>query len=118
MPQNIAIGSVVLVRFPFADGVGAKTRPALVMSAPDRHGDRVLVPISSSPAAADGIPIDSPDLQSGSLRTASWIKPTKPQFVQDSVVEKVLGVVKPHVLQAVRAALCPALGCAGSASPC
>lgn len=40
-------GSVILVRYPFADLTGSKVRPAVVVSAPHESSDVIFVPLTS-----------------------------------------------------------------------
>lgn len=108
---KIAVGDIVLVSFPFSDASAAKSRPALVMSECDAYGDALMAAITSNPHTPDGIELAAADLSQGSLKVRSWVKPHKVTPVEAARVVRVLARAKPQVLAAVRASLCPALGC-------
>jgi mRNA interferase MazF len=69
-------GDVVLVRFPFTDLAAAKKRPAVVVSPQEfsrRHGDVVLMALTSRPQAGDALRIEG--WKAAGLAAAAWVKP-------------------------------------------
>ncbi len=108
--SGFARGDVVSVEFPFADGVGVKDRPALVLAGPSLHGDYTVVMISSE-KQDDGVPITHGDFASGSLASASHVRVRKLYTLAKSLVVTKRGTLKPTALGKVLAELCPALGC-------
>jgi mRNA interferase MazF len=71
MPER---GDLRLIPFPFTDLSAAKRRPVLAVTAADRYGDFIALPVTSRPQAEDGLPITNADLVRGSLPAASWIR--------------------------------------------
>lgn len=73
----LAVGSVVLINFPFADLKGYKKRPAVVVA----HGslDTVILCQITSRRLPDvpGIAIAKTDFKSGSLPVASYVRQDK-----------------------------------------
>ena len=70
-------GAVVLVTFPFSDLSQAKLRPTVVLAEVGR-GDWVLCQITSnSYGDARAIRVTGGELQSGSLRLTSFVRPGK-----------------------------------------
>ena len=70
-------GAVVLVAFPFSDLSGTKVRPALVLA---RAGgsDWIRCQITSQPYCDErAVPIRRADLDDGSLRIESYIRPAR-----------------------------------------
>lgn len=45
--SNYSKNDVILVRYPFSDLPGSKVRPAVVISAPHRSSDIMIVPLTS-----------------------------------------------------------------------
>lgn len=72
-----AIGSIVLVPFPFTDLSNSQLRPAVVLADAER-GDWVLCQVTSrSYSDARAIEITSDDFETGSLRMTSYVRPGK-----------------------------------------
>jgi mRNA interferase MazF len=70
-------GAIVLVPFPFSDLSQTKLRPALVLADVGR-GDWILCQITSnSYGDPHAIPISNADLDSGTLRVSSYLRPGK-----------------------------------------
>ena len=53
MPER---GDLLLVPFPFSDLSAAKRRPVLALTAADRHGDFIELPVTSRPQTEHGLP--------------------------------------------------------------
>ncbi len=72
-----ATGAIVLVPFPFSDLSQAKLRPTVALAEVGR-GDWVLCQITSNPYGDPrAIAITDADLDSGSLRISSYVRPGK-----------------------------------------
>ena len=72
-----AIGSVVLVPFPFSDLSQSKRRPAVVLADAGR-GDWILCQVTSkSYADARAVKLTDKDFEHGSLRVTSYACPFK-----------------------------------------
>lgn len=74
---TLAVGTVVLVRFPFSDLSNSKLRPAVVLADADR-GDWILCQITSKPYAdTKAIEVNNSDFERGSLAVVSYARPAK-----------------------------------------
>ena len=86
-----AVGTVVLVRFPFSDLSNSKLRPAVVL-ADAKRGDWILGQITSkSYADTDAIEIVSTDFSSGSLIAVSYARPGKLFTASTGIMTKSVG---------------------------
>lgn len=103
-------GDVVQVDFPYSEGEGAKSRPALVLAGPSAHGD-YIVAMMSSQKQDDGVLVDKPDFSSGGLKGASHVRVKRLYTVSGSTFSEKRGSLKPEAMKRVAAELCPAIGC-------
>lgn len=108
---SVAAGDIVLVRYPYSDGVGAKKRPALVVSALDSYGDAVLMGITTQQHAHGVVPLRRNDIASGGLPRPSWVKTSTVNSIHQSRFISVIASVHPAALMAIRSQMCPRLGC-------
>lgn len=104
-----AIGSVVLVPFPFSDLSQAKLRPAAVLAEAGR-GDWILCQITSKPYGDVGaVKLADDGFATGSLRTTSYARPGKLFTANRDLMKARVGVLKGdafrQVLEAVIAVL-------------
>ncbi len=91
--ETLAVGSVVLVRFPFSDLSNAKLRPALVLANADR-GDYVLCQITSNPYADQrAIALGNSQFQDGGLQRTSYIRPAKLFTANSDIVARTIGTL-------------------------
>lgn len=96
-------GSLVVLPFPFSDLRAAKRRPVLLLTAPDGYGDFLAMAVTSQAGHPEGIALNQPDLQSGTLPKASWIRTDKVVSLNRALVAKEIGRVSATVrLQAVQ----------------
>lgn len=96
-------GSLVVLPFPFSDLRTAKRRPVLLLTAPDGYGDFLAMAVTSQAGHPEGIALNQPDLRSGTLPKASWIRTDKVVSLNCAVVAKEIGRVSAALrLQAVR----------------
>lgn len=95
-------GDLILVPFPFTDLSSAKTRPALVLSRSDynRDGRDVIVcgVTSNLSNAARGVLIQTRDLSQGRLPAPSRVKVDKVVTLQQNLVRRRVGHLKPASL--------------------
>lgn len=103
---KFAVGSVVLVTFPFSNLKGQKVRPALVLANVE-FGNLILCQITSKPYTSKiTICIKSKDFAQGNLPVISYVRPDKLFTADTTVVKDVAGqltpTIKNKVLQSVR----------------
>ncbi len=103
-------GEVVTLDFPFSDGEGSKSRPALILAGPTALGDYTFAMISRS-QMDDGISITAADFSSGALNADSFVRVKHVFTCEGSCVVTKRGSLAPKAIKRVLAALCPALGC-------
>lgn len=95
-------GSLVVLPFPFSDLRATKRRPVLLLTAPDGYGDFLAMAVTSQAGHPEGIALNQPDMQSGILPKASWIRTDKVVSLNRALVVKEVGRVSTSVrLQAV-----------------
>jgi mRNA interferase MazF len=104
-----SVGAVVLVSFPFSDLSNVKLRPAVVLADAGRE-DWILCQITSNPYADErSIEITQDDFSEGSLMHISYARPAKLFSSNASVMERVVGKLKPltykNVIESVVAIL-------------
>ena len=107
-----AATAVVLVPFPFSDLSRAKLRPAVVLADAGR-GDWILAQVTSKPYGDPrALPLGDADFQSGSLRTASYLRPGKIFTADQGLILAEVGILKEErfreIIAAVIAVLNPA----------
>ncbi len=96
-----AIGTVVLVRFPFSDLSRSTLRPAVVLADAGR-GDYVLCQITSNPYAdPDAIEIRDEHFNRGSLHRTSYVRPGKLFTANDALIVREVGALKPDIRRAI-----------------
>lgn len=101
-------GDIVLVRFPQADLRAGKLRPALIVAiAPGRHGDLLLIAISSRtyqavPQFDDIVDPADIDFADAGLKARSVIRLGRMASVEASAIDARLGRISPMRLQAIR----------------
>ncbi|MBI2430558.1 MAG: type II toxin-antitoxin system PemK/MazF family toxin [Candidatus Levybacteria bacterium] len=103
---KFAVGSVVLVTFPFSNLRGQKIRPALILANAE-FGNLVLCQITSkSYTSKIAICITSEDFASGNLPVTSFVRPDKLFTADTTIIKDVAGQLTPKaknkVLQSVR----------------
>ena len=98
-----AIGSVVLVPFPFSDLSQTKRRPAVVL-APAERGDWILCQITSKPyAGVRAVQLTDADFERGSLRLTSYARPAKLFTAHESLFVIEIGMLRADSLRKVAA---------------
>ena len=94
-----AIGSVVLVPFPFSDLSEAKLRPALVLANSGRD-DWILCQITSNPYADPrAVTLKDTDFAAGSLRVTSYARPGKLFTANSSLMVSQVGTLSQAALR-------------------
>ena len=106
-----AVGSVVLVTFPFSDLSASKLRPAVVLAAVDRD-DWILCQVTSNAYSdARAVEIADSDFASGGLARTSYARPGKLFSANTSIMNRVVGTLTAQkqiaVVDAVIAVLRP-----------
>ena len=96
-------GDVILAPVPFEERGGAKTRPAIVISAAD-NGDVQICPVSSRPPAdAPCVPISLDDFSEGGLDlfAESYVITTRVRTIRSSEVAGKRGRLTPECIALV-----------------
>jgi mRNA interferase MazF len=101
-----AIGSVVLVAFPFSNLKGKKIRPALVLAKVE-FDNLILCQITSKPySSKTAIRIESTDFTKGSLPVTSFVRPDKLFTADTAIIKSIAGELNAKsrnvILQRVR----------------
>ncbi len=97
-----AIGTVVLINFPFADLKTYKKRPAVV-AASGSLGTVILCQITSRHIpGVPGIKLTPKDFSEGGLPPVSYVRPDKLFTVDASVLKNSLGKLHPLATRKIR----------------
>ena len=104
--EKFAIGSIVLVSFPFSNLKGKKLRPALVLAQVE-FDNLILCQITSKPySSKTAIHIESADFAEGKLPVTSYVRPDKLFTADSSIIENTAGKltikIQKKILQKVR----------------
>lgn len=94
---TFAKGDIVVVPFPFSQASGEKLRPALVLASWPclKTTDYLLCLISAQNVAEPHImPLDSADVENGSLNRASFLRPTYLFTIAQSRISQKIGTLK------------------------
>lgn len=95
---KLAVGSVVLVTFPFSNLKGQKVRPAMVL-ADSEFGNYILCQITSKVySSKNAIPLVITEFSEGSLPVKSFVRPDKLFTADMSIIKGVAGIVSPKKL--------------------
>ena len=90
-----AIGSIVLVKFPFSDLSGSKKRPALVL-ATAAWDDPMLCQITGQQSGdPTAIELLASDIEGGSLDRRSFARITKIFTASPILITRVIGTLRP-----------------------
>lgn len=104
-------GDIVLIRFPQADLITGKLRPALVPAvAPGNHADRSLALITSRdyqavPQFDEILDPSEADFEMTGLKTRSVIRLARLTSVEPSIISARLGRISPERLQVIKSRL-------------
>ena len=103
----LAVGSVVLVTFPFSNLKGQKIRPALVLANVE-FGNFILCQITSKPYTSKiAIRVKPENFAKGSLPVESFVRPDKlftadATIIKKDVVGELSPIIKNKILKRVR----------------
>ena len=93
---EIAVGTVVAIRFPFSDLTQSKLRPAVVLANAGR-GDWILCQVTSRPYGDPAaITLQDSDFESGSLPLTSFVRPGKLFTANELLLVRTLGRLVPR----------------------
>ena len=103
---KFAVGSIVLVTFPFSNLKGQKVRPALVLANVE-FGNFILCQITSKPYTSKiAICLKSKDFAKGNLPVTSFVRPDKLFTADTTIIKDVVGeltpTIKNRILKSVR----------------
>ena len=104
---KFAVGSVVLVTFPFSNLKGQKVRPALVLANVE-FNNLILCQITSRPYTSKiSISLKPADFATGGLPIISYVRPDKLFTADTTIIKKTVGqlitATKNSVLKNIRA---------------
>jgi len=96
-----AVGSVVLVPFPFSDLSQSKRRPAVVLASAERGG-WILCQVTSKPYAdVRAVGLADDDFERGSLRLLSYARPAKLFTAHESLFVSEVGLLSAGPLKKI-----------------
>ena len=104
-------GDIVLIRFPQADLIAGKLRPALVLAvAPGSHADLLLALITSRdyqavPQFDEILDPTEVDFKMSGLKTRSFIRLARLTSVEPSIISARLGRISPERLKIIKSRL-------------
>src|ERR1051326_8158669 len=90
-------GDIVVVPFPFSATSGSKQRPALVLASwPFGGGEDYLLCLISTQTVPDpySLALATDDVENGSLRRASYIRPTYLFAADEALIQRKIGNLK------------------------
>lgn len=99
---SFAVGSVVLIAFPYADFTKFKKRPALVVGRAEFNNLILCQITSKADASRKAIPLHDTDFESGGLNLDSFIRPDKLFTVEQSIIESRLGKLEDAKVKSVQ----------------
>lgn len=104
---KFAVGSVVLVTFPFSNLKGYKMRPALVLANVE-FNNFILCQITSKPySSKTSVRLEQVDFATGGLPVVSYARPDKLFTADTTVIERAVGqlskTARDEVLKSTRA---------------
>lgn len=98
---TFAVGTVVLVPFPFSDLSASKLRPALVVADAGR-GDWICAQITSNPYSDPAsVKLVDADFSSGSLTRTSYVRPGKLFTANESLFQRSVATLDEAALERV-----------------
>lgn len=104
---KFAVGSVVLVTFPFSNLKGQKIRPALVLANVEFNNFILCQITSKSYTSKISIFLKPSNFVTGGLPIVSYVRPDKLFTADTTIIKKTVGqlttVTKNEILKAVRA---------------
>lgn len=99
--EKFVKGDIVVIPFPFSDLSQSKRRPALILSSLPGN-DFLLCQITSQQIADSfSIPLKNSDIEKGSLKLTSNIRPNRLFTADKSLILYKVGSVKQSVLNSV-----------------
>ena len=106
-------GDLLLIPFPFTDLSASKRRPVMALTAPDRYGDFIALPVTSRPQTEHGLPILATDMVTGTLPAASWVRTDRVVTLNSTLILKTIGRISDRLVAAAVERLCAHIGCPG-----
>ena len=100
-----AVGTVILVPFPFSDLSASKLRPAVILADAGR-GDRICAQITSNPYSdASAVGLSEADFFTGSLAKTSYARPGKLFTANESLFHRAVATLREAALQRLLTAI-------------
>lgn len=108
--MSYELGQIVIIPFPYSDLQSPKRRPVLLLTSPDRHGDLIVLAITSVRIQEHAIEIDARSLTAGALPRRSWVRVDKVFTLEEGSIVKTFGAVTSAFLAQVLGGLCRRVG--------
>ena len=103
---KLAVGSVVLVSFPFSNLKGRKLRPAMILAMVE-FDNLILCQITSKPySSKNSIEIKKSDFVSSSLPITSFVRPDKLFTADLTIIRGEVGKLKKSVKSTILRKVC------------
>ena len=98
-------GDIVNIMFPYSDGSGAKSRPAIIISGNllSRYKDVVVLGITSKTLYNFVIeePLNNTELVWGELPSDSFVRLFKIAFIDKSQIQEIIGTIRKDKLDII-----------------
>lgn len=98
----IAVGTVILLEFPYADMKSYKKRPAVVVALGSLNTLVICQITSKKRAGIPAIRISEKDFHTGSLPVTSFVRPDKLFTIDRSLALNETGLLKAKVIKNIR----------------
>jgi mRNA-degrading endonuclease toxin of MazEF toxin-antitoxin module len=100
---------LVIVPFPFTEGIAGKPRPALVLTGSaynSRRQDVIIAYVTSQPQTDPfAVSVDDSDMENGRLMAPSWIRVDRIHTIERTLVSRYIGRLSPRKMNEVRSVL-------------
>ena len=102
--ERFVKGDILVVNFYYSNAIESKRRPAMVLA--DCGEDVLLVEITTKSRGIDDILIKKVDLQQGTLKEESWLRPLKLGTFHKSEIAYKIGHLKDNKINEIIGVIC------------
>lgn len=103
------VRSIALAKVYFTDVSDYKLRPILLFQKV-AHDDYLYLPLTTN-LSVEGVLIKPSDIESGSLAKPSVVIVPKISVIHASLLDRVIGLLKPDKFEEIKQVLCLKIGC-------